>query len=205
MASREERKKQITKLRQEQILEATLLVFSRLGFDGATIPEVAREAGVAVGTIYNYYPSKRDLLVAITNKYVIEPFTRLFRQAPAGGDFSYIATIIEDRLNFGLDGMNNLLPLLGEVQRDPELRRSYAEQVMKPIMDIMEKYAALKMKEGTFRDINPAIMTRAIGGMVIGFMLLYRIEGEKSPIYIIDRKKLAAELTEFILKGVQKI
>jgi hypothetical protein len=70
-------------------------------------------------------------------------------------------------------------------------------------MDMMGQYATSKMKEGAFRDIDPAIATRAIGGMVIGFMLLYRIEGEASPVRKIDRKKLAGELARLILKGIQ--
>lgn len=203
MARREDRKKQITKQRQEQILEAALQVFSRRGFDRATVPDVAREAGVAVGTIYNYYQSKRDLLVAITHKYIIEPFTVIIRNPPAEGDAAYMAAIMENRLNLGLENMGKFLPLLSEVQRDAELRRSYAEQVVQPIMGIMEKYVASRVKKGAFRDINPAFVTRAIGGMVIGFMLLYGIEGEKSPLHDIDRKKLANELTELVLKGLQ--
>jgi len=204
MASREERKEKITRLRREQILEAALAIFSRLGYDRATVPDVAREASVAVGTIYNYYPSKRDLLVAITNEYVIQPFTQFISQSRTADDFSYITGLLENRLNFGLEGINRFLPLLSEVQRDPELRRSYAEKVVKPVMDMMEQYATSKAKEGAFRDINPAVVTRAIGGMVIGFMLLYRIEGENSPVHNIDRKKLAAELAQLIFKGVQK-
>jgi AcrR family transcriptional regulator len=204
MGSREDRKKRVTRQRQEQILDAALLIFSRRGFNGATIPEIAREAGVAVGTIYNYYQNKRDLLVAITNKYVIEPFNKVAKNLLARDDAAYMAAIMEDRLNLGLEGVERFLPLLSEVQRDPELRRSYTEQVLWPVMGMMEKYVASRVKEGAFRDINPAIVTRAVGGMVVGFMLLYRIEGERSPIHGINRKKLANELAGLVLRGLQK-
>ncbi len=204
MASREDRKKQITKLRQEQILEAALSVFSRLGYDRATIPDIAREAGIAVGTIYNYYPSKRELLVAITRKYIIEPFTAVIRQPHPAGDAAFMTAIMENRLNFGLTNVDRFMPLLMEVQRDPELRRSYTEQVFQPVMDIMGNYVATRIKEGAFRDIEPALVTRAVGGMVIGFMLLYRIEGEKSPLHGMDNKKLAHEIASLVLKGLQK-
>jgi hypothetical protein len=68
---------------------------------------------------------------------------------------------------------------------------------------MMEKHYASRIEEGVFRDVNLPIIIRAIGGMVIGFMLLYGIEGKESPIRGIDRKKLAKELTEFVLKGLQ--
>lgn len=204
MATREDRKKEITKLRQEQILEAALSAFSNLGYDRATIPDIAREAGIAVGTIYNYFPSKRELLVAITKKYIIEPFTAVIKQPHHAGDAAFMSAIMENRLNFGLANMEKFMPLLIEVQRDPELRRSYAEQVLKPVMDFMEKYVASRIEEGAFRDIEPALVTRAIGGMVIGFMFLYRIEGEYSPLHGTDHQKLAFEIANLVLKGLRK-
>jgi len=204
MIRRQDRKKQITQQRQEQILDAALQVFSRLGFDRATIPEIASEAGVAVGTIYNYYESKRDLLVAIAKKNVIDPFTAIAQQLQSVDDPSLVTALMKNRLDFGLENMSRFLPLLMEVQRDEELRRMYSERVLLPVMNMMEKFVASRMKEGAFRDVEPAIVTRASGGMVIGFLLLYLIEGEQSPVRNIDRKKLAAELAGFILKGLQK-
>ena len=203
MESREDRKKRIARQRQEQILEAAVQVFSQRGFNGATIPEIAHEAGVAVGTIYNYYQNKRDLFVAAIAKFIIEPFTEVIMHTHLEGDADYISTIMENRLNLGLENLGHFLPLFSEIQRDPELRQRYTQQVLQPIMGLMEKYFTSRMEEGAFRDINPSIITRAIGGMVVGFMFLYGIEGEKSPIHGIDRKKLANELTELVLKGLQ--
>ena len=204
MAKREDRLKKITEQRREQILGAALQVFSRQGFDKSTVPDIARQAGIAVGTIYNYYPSKRDVLVAITNKYIIAPFAELVNNPPDHTDAGFIAAIMENRLNFGLEGLEKFLPLFLEVQRDPELRRQYSEKVIRPIMGMMEKLVASRINAGAFRDVNPSVVTRAIGGMVIGFMLLYRIEGENSPAHGVDRKKLADELTGLILHGLRK-
>lgn len=204
MVRREDRKKQITQQRQEQILTAALQVFSKLGFDRATIPEIAGEAGVAVGTIYNYYSGKRDLLVAITKKNIIDPFTAIVQHLQSVDDPSLITALMKNRLDFGLENMSRFLPLLMEVQRDEELRRMYTERVLQPVMNMMEKLVASRVKEGAFRDVEPAIVTRAAGGMVIGFLLLYLIEDEQSPVHTFDRKKLAAELAGFILKGLQK-
>ena len=204
MVKREERKKQITSQRQKQILEAALHVFARHGFDRATIPDIAREAGIAVGTIYNYYYGKRDLLIAITNKYVIEPFAEIVRRGNTEGDTAFITAIMENRLNFGLDNVSKFLPIFNEVQKDEELRRTYNENVLRPIMTMMEKFVSSRMREGAFREIDPHILTRAIGGMVIGFMILYRIEGEGSPIHNTDRQKMAAEMAGIVFRGIQK-
>ena len=77
--TREERKEGITRMREQQILDAALAIFSKKGFAEATTAEIARTAGVAEGTIYNYFQSKRELLVAVVKKFVMtEPFSNLF-------------------------------------------------------------------------------------------------------------------------------
>ena len=82
METREERKERLTRQRKKQISEAAIRMFSQKGFGETTIPEIALEAGVATGTIYNYYPSKRDLLVNIVKDFIItEPFMELFKNA----------------------------------------------------------------------------------------------------------------------------
>ncbi len=204
MIKREDRKKQITGQRREQILSAGLNIFSCLGFDRATIPDIATEAGISVGTIYNYFNNKRDLLVAIINKYVIEPFADFVERLSTDADPAVVMSIMEDRINFGLDNVNRFLPLFNEVQRDDELRHRYNENVLRPIMATMERFVTTRMEAGIFRDINPAILTRAVGGMIIGFMILYRIEAEGSPIQNMNRQNLVNELAGLILRGLQK-
>jgi len=48
--------------RQRHLLAAAHATFVRLGYDRATIRDIAREAGVAQGLMYNYFRSKDDLL-----------------------------------------------------------------------------------------------------------------------------------------------
>ena len=51
--------------RQQRILEAGYRLFSEKSIDRVTIPEVAEASGVGRATVYRYYPTKLDLVVAI--------------------------------------------------------------------------------------------------------------------------------------------
>ena len=51
--------------RRAQILAAASRVFARQGFHRTTVRQVAREAGIADGTIYLYFDSKQELLLAL--------------------------------------------------------------------------------------------------------------------------------------------
>jgi AcrR family transcriptional regulator len=65
--------------KRQRILEAARKRFRYYGVRKTTMQEIARDAGVAVGTLYLYFKDKDDLLVACTDEYV----TRHRRQAEA--------------------------------------------------------------------------------------------------------------------------
>src|SRR6516164_5207930 len=54
--------------RRNQILDAATQVFAEKGFHRATIKDIARVAGIADGTIYTYFSSKTDVLLALLNR-----------------------------------------------------------------------------------------------------------------------------------------
>ncbi|HEX7840378.1 MAG TPA: helix-turn-helix domain-containing protein, partial [Kofleriaceae bacterium] len=51
--------------KRERILLAAERIFARHGFFAARVSEIAKEAGVADGTIYLYFKSKDDLLISL--------------------------------------------------------------------------------------------------------------------------------------------
>jgi len=51
--------------RKGQILNSAIKIFGEKGFQNATIAEIAKDAGIGDATIYEYFKSKEDLLLAI--------------------------------------------------------------------------------------------------------------------------------------------
>ena len=58
--------------RNLRIVDAASGLFRKVGYEGARIEEIAGKAEVSVGTIYNYYRNKGDILVAIVSMEVHE-------------------------------------------------------------------------------------------------------------------------------------
>jgi len=54
---------------QKKIEDAALRVFTRLGFHGTSVRDIAKEAGVSIGNLYNYYPTKEEIFVSIIGRY----------------------------------------------------------------------------------------------------------------------------------------
>jgi AcrR family transcriptional regulator len=53
---------------REQLLRAAEVVFGKRGFEGASISEITRRAGVAQGTFYIYFPDKKSVYVELVEE-----------------------------------------------------------------------------------------------------------------------------------------
>lgn len=51
---------------RREIESAALWLFTRQGFHGTTVREIARKAGVSIGNLYNYYKTKEEIFVSLT-------------------------------------------------------------------------------------------------------------------------------------------
>ncbi|MCP3922246.1 MAG: TetR/AcrR family transcriptional regulator [Desulfobacterales bacterium] len=69
-----------------QILEAAICVFARNGFFQSTISQIAKEAGVADGTIYLYFKNKDDILVQFFSYKTKKVFTSFQEEVDKVGD-----------------------------------------------------------------------------------------------------------------------
>ncbi len=75
---------QLVAARRTQILDAATRVFASKGFNRATIRDVAQDAGVADGTIYNYFANKTDLLFGLLDR-LNDTERRPSEPCPGGG------------------------------------------------------------------------------------------------------------------------
>lgn len=66
----------------QQIIEAAVRVFARKGYYNSRVSDIAREAGIAAGTIYLYFKTKDDILVTLFRDKMAE-FVGALRKAIA--------------------------------------------------------------------------------------------------------------------------
>ncbi len=74
--------------RRKRILDATLALASKGGYDAVQMRTVAERADVAVGTLYRYFPSKIHLLVSALARE-LERFQEKGARGPSPGDTAY--------------------------------------------------------------------------------------------------------------------
>jgi len=139
------------------LLEAATAEFAREGYDGANINRISKAAGFAKGTIYNYFPSKRALMLALIDEvsdshidYVLEqvqeesdPGHRLERFFEAGFAF------ISDHLAQARVMINTLY--------GPDVEfKTHMYQAYQPLFQLVSSdIIAAGVSRGVFREVDP--------------------------------------------------
>jgi AcrR family transcriptional regulator len=197
----------LTEERRKQILDAATKVFAAKGFDRATIADIAREAGIAEGSIYNYFKNKSDLLIGIPRQMIQPPVESLLGQMRAAA----AAPIPPERmLPIVAKNMAAVFRQNGHIFRIlisalPTMSQSAREQYMNRVLfyvwDILEAYFRELIEKGILRrDLNPAILTRIFVGMLIPFLLLNQLLSlRESPEF--DNDQVIAEIVTVFLRG----
>ena len=103
--------------RRKRILDATLALASKGGYDAVQMRAVAERADVALGTLYRYFPSKIHLLVSALARE-LERVRERTERIPVPGSTPY------ERLMFILDRITKGL------QRDPQLTEAMTRAFM---------------------------------------------------------------------------
>ena len=196
------KKEEIAKKRQRQILSAARQVFSKKGFAQATTAEIAKEAGVSEGTIYNYFESKRDLLISLIGGYALdESLLNLFSR-PSMDSTDSLPALLEDRIAIGFENSDLLTLLLAEIQRSPGFGEQYARQVLEPGMALLKTYLDMRIGNGTLQPVNTEAAARIIVGMVVGLIAVYQIEGDKGFLKEYSIKDLAEQAADMMTFGL---
>jgi len=192
--------RQLVAARRRQILDAATRVFSERGFPRATIKEIARTAGVAEGTIYNYFGSKEDLLFGLLDRVNESDERPEALGELARGDLrATFEGLLRHRLALAGDALPLLKALLPELLFNERLRRRYFLEVVAPATGLAEAVFEQLVTTGALRPLRSDLVVRLIAGMVFGSLLL-ELLGD--PVLAERRDELPEEIVALLYDGM---
>jgi AcrR family transcriptional regulator len=163
----------VIRARREQIVEAATRVFAEKGFRRATTREVAREAGVSEGTIYNYFEDKDDLLMAILHRLnETERRAEDFEEGTATDFRRFLEEYLRRRMSLTWENREVFRVVLSEMLVNAELRELYLRQVVEPTMRMAEENFRSRMDQGEVRETDAPLAMRSVAGAVLGLLVL---------------------------------
>lgn len=192
------RRRRSAEERTAQILRAAVTLFAARGFERTTTKDIAREAGISEGTIYKYFASKQELLLAMITPVVVGPLPRLFAPEAPDDDARVIGGFIENRFALWEKHRDLIRVIMSEAIFNPSLAEVLRRMAL-PAADIVERYLARRVADGAFRGVNPAVVTRALVGQLLGIFYLWNILPVED--WSRARPDIIRELTQLFLHG----
>ncbi|WP_407176556.1 TetR/AcrR family transcriptional regulator [Bradyrhizobium sp. STM 3562] len=136
--------------KRRQILDGARKVFMDLGFDGASMGEIARAAAVSKGTLYVYFADKCALFEAIIEQEVVEQGNLIFNFDPARDapttlqEFgeAYIAMVCRP------GGGSAIRTVMSIAERMPDVGRRYYDRVLERTINRLAAFLNARVKLG---------------------------------------------------------
>ncbi len=192
---------QLITARRNQILAAAAKVFAEKGFHAATIKDIATEAGIAHGTIYNYFENKTALMLGIFDRLnETDQRSEDFSKFTEGDFRSFMKAYLRRR--FSVLQANNFevfKVVFSEIMVNKELRELFYQKILEPTFAMAEVYFQQWLAQRIIKPVDISLTMRAITGMVLG-LIVERIMGDST----LESKwdELPNFLTDIILDGV---
>ncbi len=183
----------------EKILDASMALFSRKGYNSVTTKQIAQEAGVSEMTIFRYFENKRNLFEQAVERFMFSPkFKALFENNLVWDletDLLKISNYYQDTLH------KNQKIILMHIKSDgldskPESPLfKYPNELKKLLVDYLNR-----MKEKGALQENPEVLAVSILAVNFGFFMTYLIN--KTLTSNTDLESCISNLVKIITKGV---
>jgi len=182
-----------------QILEAAVKVFARQGFHQSTVAQIAKEAGVADGTIYLYFKNKDDILAqffSYRTKQVFESFREEVDRAEASLD--KLRNLVRRHLAEFQRDRDGAVVYQVETHQNSRLAEAQIREMSQMYRDLISEIVEQGQQEGTIRkDLYVGLVKRFVIGAVDEVINTWlHSNGEY------DLVSMADPLVELFIKGI---
>lgn len=192
--------------KQLKIIQAAVEIFAEKGFAGSSTSEIAQRAGVAEGTIFRHYKTKKDLLLSIVAPMVsklIGPFVWNEFKDVLDKDYSSLEEFLYDmainRIKFTRKHLKIIKILLQEIPFQPDLKDAFKRQVGMKIYQRLSEIIEYFKSKGEVIDMPTQSVVRFIASSFIGLLASHFILMPDQPW---DEEKEIRDTIQFIMNGL---
>lgn len=165
--------------KEKRILEAAIQISNEKGFSSTTTSEIAKRAGVAEGTIFRYFKTKKDIMHGIllqavkiaADKIVLTSLGKIFKNEEQKDLKAVLKDILIDRLELVQKFFPMFRVILSEALFHEDIREvMYNKLFSKMEQQILSFYKKMAESGQIRTDIEPMIIMRNIIGSFFAFI-----------------------------------
>lgn len=181
--------------KEEKILKSAIRIFSEKGFSASTTSEIAKDAGVAEGTIFRYFKTKKDILRGIliqginmvSGNIVLEGVEKILGE-PGQKD---LRTILKELFYDRLKLVDTFFPLarviITEAVFHEDVREAIYQNIAVRALETFRQFHAKMAERDMIRqDMSPDLLFRTILANIAGLIAQRQLFGGKFPSTELD-------------------
>ncbi|MFD3155333.1 TetR/AcrR family transcriptional regulator [Haloimpatiens sp. FM7330] len=180
------------------IFESGIKIFSIYGYDGATMDEIASNAGVAKGTLYYHFKSKQEIF-----EYIVEEGMKIiqdeveYRVNRQEECICKLRTLCKTQLNLLYQNREFFKVIMSHLCGQ-EIRNLQIRNVIQTYIEFIEEILKEAMNEGKIKKGKPSFMAYIFLGTLYSAEVYELINGNEQEVdEVID------ELMTYTLKGIE--
>jgi len=138
----------------DQVLKGARTVFLRDGFEGASVDDIACEAGVSKATLYSYFPDKRLLFLEVAKRECRAQSDAAIERIEASGELrEALAEAAGRMVRFFMSdvGLQVFRIVVGESSRFPEIGREFYDSGPAIVHQVLERFLQRQVDEGRLK------------------------------------------------------
>ena len=186
--------------RRQRILEAAARVFARKGYAQATTKEIADEADMAEGTLYNYFDGKREILLAIASK-TQSVIDAVLGEVSAIQSREDMVTLVEKGLEVFVSELPFTRALFTEIWVDDVILQTFFLDRFQRIWQQLQRFITEHIEAGVFRPVDPALISSMVMGTFV-IPIIPILRGSDVPPAVEERRAWAESAVDLIWDGV---
>ena len=166
MPEREDRRQRRIRRRKKEILAAAAPIFAEKGYRHTTAREIAEAVDLAEGTLYHYFGSKEEILVAVLEE-VRDDVQAIFRQADGPESRQDLIDLVAEGYQVLTSKLAYSRTLLLEAWQDDAVLQDLVSERMQNLGEHIRAFIAGRIARGVFRPVDPSTTARMIVGMFV--------------------------------------
>lgn len=186
---------------EDRILNATIKILDREGWEGATTKRIAAEAGVNEVTLFRKFKTKQLLLEAAKNRCA-KNFLKELELILKIDDKIDIRTNMENiwiNSSKMIDKRTNLIRISMEEVRGVPFEDRVLPKISKIVLDNLSNYFKNQIDKGFMRNIDPDVAALNIFSIVFQMNVMWKIYGQNPPV---EDERCMENFLDIFMKGI---
>ncbi|MDK2928552.1 MAG: hypothetical protein PWP73_138 [Methanococcus sp.] len=178
--------------KRKAIMDAALKLFTERGFHGTSTAQISKEAGVATGTLFHYFPTKEDLINNLYFEVKADLSRTMVKDLEPQVNFKdRLKKIWDNLVRWGLDNHNEFL-FVGQFCNSPYISNFTREEVMKEYFTI-------------HKLIEDGVTDGAVKNLPLKLVIAMFYQNSRTVVQVISGYGLSKDKNKIINEGFEVV